>query len=71
MSMAQPESVSRWVTAIYRRMLTCQDCRITDAKSNNCYRDKKGTPLLATYQSGRYPRFVDRGPSWPTNVMSL
>ena len=32
MSMVQLKSVSPWVTAIYRRMLTCQDCWINVGK---------------------------------------
>jgi hypothetical protein len=37
MSMVQPESVSRWVTAIYRRMLTCQDSWINVGKSRRIF----------------------------------
>jgi hypothetical protein len=37
MSMVQPESVSRWVTAIYRRMLTCQDRWINVGKSRRIF----------------------------------
>jgi hypothetical protein len=57
MSMAQPESVSRWVTAIYRRMLTCQDCRITDAKSNDCYPRQKGDAIACHLSIGPVSSF--------------
>jgi hypothetical protein len=69
-------SVSRWATAIYRRMPTCQDCGITlDSKNNQgvsviTARDTKSRPLLVSHQSGRYPRFVDRALSWQRKLMS-